>query len=165
MSEAKDRLRAWLEEALELRGSLGLAAYDDLVAPFQITEQLSNVRMRLDRIEELLIKSVRARAALKRAVRISQDELQDAWDTHVTNQSPVKRAVLTQEYVTGKEKFAEANLATLELRRAERKSQELLSFAEETLEVIRTVHKGLNDIRQDLLSQVRAIQVESQLER
>lgn len=165
MTDARDTLRAWLEEALELRGSLGLAPYDDLVAPFQITEQLTNVRARLDRVEELRIKAVRAKASVKKAHQKVKDELQDAWDSHVTNTSAVRRPVLTQEYVTGKEKFAEANLATFEQRKAERKSGELLSFAEETLEVIHIIHRGLNDIRQDLLSQVRSIQIESQLER
>lgn len=167
MSEDKQRevLKGWLTEALKLRGELGLASYDDLEAPFQITEQLANVRGRLDRIEELLINAIRAKAQITRAHRSVKDELQLAWDTHVSDQSPTRRRVLTQEYVTGKEKFAEANLATLEQQRAERKILELLSFAEETLEVIRVIHRGLNDIRQDLLSQVRAIQVESQLER
>lgn len=163
--EAKDLLKSWLTEALELRGQLGLAAYDDLETPYQITEQLTQVRGILDRIETLLVYAIRAKAKAARANRVAKENVQDAWDRHVTDQSPTKRRVLTQEFVTGKEKFAEANLATLELQRIERKTLELLSLAEETLDVIRVIHRGLNDIRQDLLSQVRAIQIESQLER
>lgn len=168
--DQRETLKGWLIEAVTLRGELlqgedGLAPYSDLVSPFQIVEQLTYVRRTLDRLEELLVKAIRAKAQLARGHRIKKDQLQQAWDTHVSDQSPTRRRVLTQEYVTGKEKFAEANLATLELQRTERKSLELLSFAEETLEVIKVIHRGLNDIRQDLLAQVRAIQVESQLER
>lgn len=165
MSEAKKFLHDWLEEALEIRGSMDIAPYSDIMAPHQVTEQLTDVRWRLDRVETLLIKAMRAKAALTRALRVAQEDLQIAWDTHVTDRNPSRRAVLTQEYVTGKEKFAEANLATLELRKAERKSLDILSHAEETLDVIRQVHRGLESVRQDLLAQVRAIQVETQLER
>lgn len=163
--EARDRIRGWLQEAVDLRGNLGMDAYDDLSNPYQVVEQLSRVRATLDRIEELLVLATRAKASLTRAHRTTKDEQQLAWDQHVTSQSALKRPVLTQEYVTGKEKFAEANLATLELQRAERKSLEVLSFAEEALDVIRIIHRGLEGIRQDLLAQIRAIQVESQLER
>lgn len=173
-SQAEDRqrdvLKSWIEEAVDLRHGRGegmpeLSPYSDLISPFQITEQLTFIRLRLDRLEEMLVNSIRARASLKRAHQVVKDELQQAWDTHVTNPSAIQRRVLTQEYATGKEKFAEANLATLDLQRKERKSAELLSFAEETAEVIRTLHRGLEGIRQDLLAQVRALQVESHLER
>lgn len=169
MSEPNDAMKAalidWLKEAVELRGELGLSPYDELLAPWQVVEQLSMLRITLDRVEELLVKAVRAKAQITRIHRRTQDDLQVEWDRHVTNQSAVRRPVLTQEYVTGKEKFAEANLATLELRQKERRSLELLSFSEETLDVIRTIHRGLEGVRQDLLTQVKALQVESHLER
>lgn len=166
----REAIKDWIEEAVDLRygrikGIPDLAPYSDLLAPFQVTEQLTFIRQRLDRLEELLVNSVRARASLKRAYQQTKDELQLAWDTHVTSTSAVRRPVLTQEYVTGKEKFAEANLATLELQRTERKAREVLSFAEEAVDVIKQLHYGLDGIRHDLLSQVKAMQVESHLER
>lgn len=172
--EAEDKqretLKAWIEESVDLRygrseGMPELSPYTDLLAPFQIVEQLTFIRQRLDRLEELLVNCVRAKASLKRAHQQAKDDHQQAWDHHVTDSSAVRRPVLTQEYVTGKEKFAEANLATFELQRKERKAGEILSFADEATEVVRQLHRGLDGVRQDLLTQVRAIQVETQLER
>lgn len=165
MSEHREVIKGWIEEAVKLRYSLELASYTDLIAPWLITEQLQNVRQRLDRIEELVILSVRARASLKRSHQQVKDELQVAWDSRLTDNSAVRRPVLTQEFVTGKEKFADANLATLELQRKERLASELVSFADESVEVIRQLHRGLDGIRQDLLTQVRSLQVETSLER
>lgn len=166
----KDVLKSWIEEAVNLRYGRSedmpeLSPYTDLLAPFQVVEQLTFIRQRLDRIEELLVLSVRAKASLRRAHQQAKDEHQQAWDRHVTDSSAVRRPVLTQEYVTGKEKFAEANLATFELQRKERKAGEILSFAEEAAEVIRQLHRGLDSTRQDLLTQVKAMQMESHLER
>ncbi len=161
--EVVTALDGYVGTALELRMTSALPIHD--ATPGELTDSLAEIRCRLDRVEELLSRVIRIRARLQRCLHAAQATLDDAWDEAVTVQrsAPVRRG--GDEYTTARERHAEANLATLDLRTATRHAAELAHHADEAVEVIRLAHRGLGDLRHEVLVLLRAVQFESHLER
>lgn len=146
---AQEKLQAqlteYIEKTLELRYSIQIPSYDADVTT--IHTQLINSQIKLSEIERYLSSAIRAKAASDRKIFVVKMEFQEAWDKAIVK---VNSRPTLNEYATGKEKAAEANLATLELSRKLRKEEELQSFAVETVDVIRLHYYGLDKVRQDL---------------
>lgn len=137
---------------------------DTQAPPHEVHAYLLDVRRRLDRVEQILAVTTRARAAVKRVAVDTAAAAEDAWDTAIlkVRNNPVRRG---DEYSSARERAAEANLECLSARRAARRATESLSHAEELLDVVRLLHKGLDGVRQDTLTTLRLVQFESHLER
>jgi len=163
VSDLADRLNTHLTEAILLRGELppmpGTQA-----APHEVHEHLLDVRRRLDRVEHLLALGLRVRAMAHRGVARSTADAEEAWDDAIlrVRSAPVRRG---DEYSSARERAAEANLATIEARRAVRAAQDAASHCDEAVDVLRTLHRGLDSVRQDTLAVLRLMQFESHLER
>lgn len=158
----KDQLKAIVDEARELRYGLELP-------PAQATsteslEALLLVRQRLDRLEELYINSLlfknRASAIQSQATELHEE----LWDKIV---SAFKTASVKQggEYLGAKEKYADANMQTLESKRALRLATEFLDHCNMVLEVVKSMKYGLESVRGDILAVIRSHNFETSLER
>lgn len=130
----------------------------------QVLDSLVDVRRRLDRVEELLVYTIqiKGRAHSENELKKSQADQHWAEALRQGKRSPVMRG---NEYEGPRERYAEADLATLNERREARQSQDLEDFANSCLDVIRTAHRGLDGLRQDHLAVLRAAQMENALER
>jgi hypothetical protein len=160
--EVRAALAAYMETALELR--FGVALPVSQSAPSEISECLLDVRTRLDRVEAMYTGAIRIKARAHRAAAHAKATFDDAWDTAAVDRrtAPVRRG---DEYATAKERHAEANLATLDLRHSSRAADELAHHCDEAVDVLRLAHRGLDGVRQDILTMLRAAQFESHLER
>jgi hypothetical protein len=148
-------------EAVELRFSGDIPGPQS--APKQILDALYEVRRRLDRVEFLLSQAIRVRGKLRESNDAATAEVDDAWDSsiHTTRSA----AVVRDDYTSAKERYAEANLATLDLRRTQRAAAAVLAHADTSVDLLRLSLRGLGDLRQELLTVLRTLQFESHLER
>lgn len=155
-------LETFIEEARALREVDPMP--DTQAPPHEVHTYLLDVRRRLDRIEQILALATRARAHAKRQAATATAAADDDWDAAVTRlrNQPVRRG---DEYSSARERAAEANLECLSARKNARSATDALSHADELLDVVRLLHKGLDGIRQDTLTTLRLVQFESHLER
>lgn len=131
-------------------------------APETILDCLLDVRKRLDRVEALLGYTMQLRAEAHRthtAVRIVAD---DAWDEAAVR---LRSMGVRDEFSSAKERTAATNLEVISERRVERKAAEAARSCDEAVDYIRLRHRGLADVRMDLLSAIRSQQFETTLDR
>jgi hypothetical protein len=133
-------------------------------APHEVHEYLLDVRRRLDRVEHLLATASRVRAHARRFAARDAQAAEDDWDDAVlkVRSAPVRRG---DEFSSARERAAEANLASMTARRTARDSAENAALADECVEVLRLIHRGLDGVRHDTLTLLRLLQFESHLER
>lgn len=157
-----DGMLLLLDEALQLRH--GVQVEGAVGDQHQILDTLMAVRVRVDRVEELLNRAMITRGVIARASSHAKASTAEAWDRAVIKQrkGPVS---LDSDYLGARERYAMANLETLELRREEQKLGESQSLADQIVEQIRITYRGLTDLRQDLLTMLRAAQFETTLDR
>src|SRR5687768_16899500 len=135
VQDVESTLLGFMEEAYRLR-------FGKTVSPNPgegVTELLSkllDVRRSMDRVEELLFKSLRIRAKIDRINTSVQADVEDKWDQAVkdTRSNSVIRG---SDMVGPRERYADANLATLVVRREARRVAALMSTANEAVEVIK----------------------------
>lgn len=140
-----EELANLITEALAARFSVELVEVD---AEFvDIHKSFIQIQENLTTLERLLSSAIRAKSKLDRQVTVFRMTHQEAWDRAIS--APNKK-VSFSEYATGKEKAADANLATLESARDLRKVEDSQAFANEAVEVIRLHYYGLDKVRQDL---------------
>jgi len=149
------KLIEFIEQAVDIR--FKFSSVDVNADPVTLHNSLVSVQEVLSNLEELLSKSIRAKASLDRRTLRARSSHQEAWDRAitVTNNRPT-----LSEYATGKEKAAEANLATLESARVVRREEDMLSYAVEAVDIIRLHYYGLDKIRQDLRKRLDFSQTE-----
>lgn len=140
-----DDITKLITEAIDVRFSVELL---DVDAEFvDIHKAFISVQQDLTCLESLLSQALRAKAKLDRQVTVFRMDHQEQWDRAISTPS---RKVSFSEYATGKEKAADANLATLESARVLRRIEDSQAFANEAVDVIRLHYYGLDKIRQDL---------------
>lgn len=157
----------WVSEALDLRhgvagdpkGRIGTVRIEDGLR--EILDLLLRVRVRSDRVDELLAKVTQAKGRAKRA----QDGAQFAADVAYDEATRGNAARRTIEFSTGRERHADAALDSLEVRRTAHQAARLVSVTTEAYEVVNQVHWQLEGIRKDLRASLHAFQFESSLER
>lgn len=164
LTQLEEQILGWVKEALELRFAQDGEYLSTEHGADPVLSGLLNVRGRLDRIEELLTKVTRARGRAQRARMVAQAVADDAWDTQsqVELQAAQRRP---DQFVAPRERYANSNLETLHQKRDLRAAERLAHSTEEAYEVIRTVHRGLDSIRNDHLAVIRALSWESHMER
>lgn len=155
-----DLLDNYRTEVIELRmGAVLPGAY---ASTQDLLDSLLDVRQRVDRVEEIFGNVLRLRASSARkhaAVRIQVD---DAWDEAAVRQ---RSSSVRDEYSSAKERTAATNLEVLDLRRLERTADGDTRRCDEAVEFVRLRYRGLTDVRQDLLTIIKARQFESSLDR
>ncbi len=153
----------WVREVQSLRDEIEPMPPVD-APPRQVHEHLLNVRQRLDRVEHLLSLSMRLRSLARRLAVKTAGEAQEDWDNAIlrVRAQPTRQG---GEFSSAKERYAEANLATLTAQRQARHAADVAQRADDAVEVIRLHHRALDAIRQDTLTVLRLLQFESHLER
>lgn len=157
-----DVLQRHVAEALATRYNAGLPEVG--ADPRTLLESLQHARRSLDRVEELLTQTMRLRAATQRVASHAGNEFDDAWDQAAVarKNAPV---IHGGEFSSARERTAEANLATLDLRNTARRAGDLAHRCDEAVDLIRLAHRGLEGLRQDHLAILRHLQFESTLDR
>jgi hypothetical protein len=164
-NEVEQQVLSWVKESLELRhGAAGDPKGTIKGAPQETTDEITDlllrVRVRSDRVDELLSKVTlargRARRAKEEAAFTADKVLMEATQHHAS-----KRV----EFSSGREREAEAKLDAFEERRLAHQGDRLVSVTNDCYEVINQVHWQLDAIRKDLRAQLHALQFESSLER
>jgi len=159
--EIEKRLHEYVTEVIRLRFEATLPPAS--AGTDQVLDGLIATRQRLDRVEELMIRALRIRTRAKRGSVLAAAQAEDLWDQAV-------RAIATAPVVRGpefqgpRERYSAANLETVEARREARLTEELHTIAEETYEAIRAMHRGLDGLRQDHVTMLRAVQFIAHLE-
>lgn len=165
-NEQEKAIFAWVEEALELRhGEAGdpkgaLTPVDQSDGVPVLNDALLRVRLRSDRVDELLSKITLARGRAKRAKDAATFSAETALMT-ATQHHSARRV----EFSSAKEREAEAKLDSLEQLRIAHQSERLVSITNDAYEVINQKHWQLDAIRKDLRATLHSLQFESSLER
>lgn len=157
----RESLKLFVEEALSLRFGINLPS--EAAGPQAVLGSLLDFRQRSDRLENIYIRVMQIRARLARHSAAVKAESDDAWANAI---SKARNSTVTKndQFVGPRERYAEADLETLQQKRAARKAEDLLSVADEASDVIRTALRGLNDAIQDHRTWLRALQFQSHLE-
>lgn len=142
--ELRVKLAEYLEGAIEARFDFSDIEFG--AGPVELHSALVDVQSHLTKLERFLSDSIRVKAALDRKESHAKMVWQEAFDKALTTKKPNFGA----DFVTGKEKIAEANLATFNELRVLNRLQEAQSFANEAVDVIRLHYYGLDKVRQDI---------------
>jgi hypothetical protein len=126
---------------------------------------LLDVRGRLDRMEEVFRSLIRLKATVDNINSDLSFEADTAWAEALARASSKSSARITGEYHGPRERYAEADLAVLDLRKRQRDIAKRVAGFQAYLDEVRTAHRGLEGVRQDLLAALRSFQFESSLER
>lgn len=159
--ELGETLAGLMREAVSLRFDAELPGSS--AGPLEVLESLLDCRRRADRLENLYVRALTIRGSISRRSALDSAEADDEWAQAITKlkNSSVGRG---DSFSGPRERYAEADLATLEYKRKARKSADLLKLADEIVDVIRTTLTGLNNTRQDHISWIRSLQFMSTLE-
>lgn len=163
--ELEQQVLSWVDEALELRhgaagdpkGSIRGAAQE---TPEEALDLLLRIRVRSDRVDELLSKATLARGRARR----SREEAAFAADLALM-EATQRRAAARVEFSSGREREAEAKLDSFNERRVAYQRERLVSVTNDAYDVISQIHWQLDAIRKDLRATIHALQFESGLER
>lgn len=149
-----------MTEALSMRFVEGTVGPHS--APGAVMEELWDVRVRMERVEELLLQSYRLKEKLKRSHAAAKAILDDDRDTelHRLNTNITARM---GEYTSKDDKLATIKLKLLKQVKAERDANELSQIATETYYYLKTIHSGLENLKRDLDAVIRVYQIESSI--
>jgi hypothetical protein len=151
----------WLEsEATKLRSGVKLPGSED--GPLEALSALRVVRARIDQVEELLSRALQLRAEQRRHLRVASAVVEEAWSARVTSQNPI-RGVWGE--TAPRERYAVADIATIEERRKERIEREMYDRLDTLVEILKLRHTGLDGCRRDLHVVLRGMEVGRALER
>lgn len=149
--KVKSAVKDIIEESLSLRKAVEV---DFSSSDEELAESRQDIRRKIDRMEELLNIVVRIRYAYKRTVDKEQAELDEAWDRAVRDSKP--KVAFGSDMIAPRERYADANLKTLEQHRKVNDSKEVLSHVQEAEEVVRNCYKGLDGLRLEVASVIKS---------
>ncbi len=151
-----------IDEVLTLRAQVSMPS--ESAIPQAVLDSLISARAKADRIEALSINLLRVRYVVSRQLASARAVLDDAWAQAVVD---INKQVSRNhdQYEGPRERYAEADLATLQLKRSVRKSEEAMALVDETSDVIKIALRGVNETIQDHRTWLRTIQVQSYIEK
>lgn len=144
-----------LQEADELRH---VDNAFELTGPKALVAHLMDVRVRLDRLEQITADLGRLKARADTAVAEAQDAYDDAYATSV-------KTATTAEYSSAKEKDALHMAASLNQLAVLRKAKRRFEAVAEAYEYVRLLHTGLNNTRWDVSTLMDGITLDMKLDR
>jgi hypothetical protein len=158
LPDLSPRLLKWVAECTAIRRALDKPDLAD--GPHALHKQLLQARRGLDRIEEVLTQLIGLKSRTRSGVNGAKWALEEAESKAYTS-----RRVSFGEFATGKEKEAWVYTQTVPEKMA---LNRLLLLDEEvgaTLEIVRTLHRGIDSFRRDTDARLRLITFERSLER
>lgn len=165
MSTSQSELQSYLDKAVAdatkyRSGKTELGA--DASYP-EVLDALVDLRRRYDRVEEIYrnVLQIKCRTVLLR--NQLQAEVSDEWNAAVVRvrQNSTKAG---DEYMGPRERYAEADLMTLETKLKSRRADALAESAATALECVKTILRGLDGTRQDHLTWLRTLNFATSLE-
>lgn len=160
--QLREALSSRLTSVLRLRSGVKVPSLTD--GPVAVLGAIRDIRVRLDQMEELLSQLIRLRGSLRRVARRAQETVDDAWAEKVA--APGGRPARGDfSDPAPRERYALADLAVLNQRREQRVQGDLADEAAEAVEVAQLAYRGLSDMRRDMHTMLRGIEIESSLER
>jgi hypothetical protein len=166
-TDLEERIVGWVREALDLRHGTAedpdgtLAGILEVEHPDEAVHALRRVVARIDRLDRLMASVTQARGRAKRAEDQAKFVADQAYDEATRLNAANRRA----EFITAKERHADAALDSLEQRRIAHHAARLVSITAEAYEVVNQVHWQLDGLRKDLRTILHALQFERSLER
>lgn len=160
-----DQLESLVTEAVTLRFGARDFPEDTQIHPDLVQLILLDTRKRLDRVEELLVTAIRVRGRARGVASNRQNEVDDEWARAIDVARKDHRRAAGTDYSGAKERYAEADLAVLDLRIKQRQAQTFADQAQTAYDVVRVCHRGLDTLRGDCVAYLRSLQFESSLER
>jgi len=158
--EFKKTLNPLVKEVLELRFESSLP--NSYSTPQEVLDSLLLTRQRLDRVEGIYLEILGIKGRISRKASEVSAIAEEAWANALVSARSAK--TVSNEFMGPRERYADADLATLEHKRAARQAVRVSSLVEDAADVVRTALKGLNDLRQDHLTWLRTLQFNSSLE-
>lgn len=157
VKELREQLLTIIEKALALRFDKGLQPKAE-DGPAELHERLIHVRANLDRLEHMLVQTVTAKSHQSGVVRQARETQEDAWAASA-------QSTRTPEYTSAKERDARITLGTFETKVVLRRAEAMLAEAEFTVDQLRTLYRGLDGLRRDMETLLRAKSLATSLER
>lgn len=133
--------------------------------PKVLLERLASVRTAMDTIDGYLVAAIRFRTKMREASSIAVGEHDDAWSRVAGSAAKRGRGADGWGEPAPRERYASADLAVLDEKIKMRKFTRWLATSEDAVVVITQMYRGLDSLRQDLHLILRAMSVESSLER
>jgi hypothetical protein len=153
-----------VDPILDLRAKIPpLPAIED--GPRAALEYLAEVRSAMDRVDVALTTAVRFRSRIREAFKLATAAHDDAWAAATGGASKRGRGQSGWGEPAPRERYAEADLATLNERRQMRKFDRWLDESNDTVDIIQRTYRYLDEVRKDLHLILRGMSVESSLER
>ena len=161
-NDVETKLAPFVAEVLQLRSSVSIPHSSAI--PQAVLDSLLDARAKADRAEALSIEVLRFKYRVGRQVEFLKASVDDSWSQAI---SEIKKAGSRSgdQYEGPRERYAQADLAVLTIKRDLRKAEEFLSFVDEASDVIKTALRGLNEVIQDHRIWLRTIQVQSYIEK
>lgn len=153
VARAEMQLLAALGRAQALRYLDGLP-HPSLGAS-EVLRRLSAVRVRLDEVDGLLVEVAQFRTGVRVLFKEASAQLDDRWAAHVSGNGRPRRASFGSEIDAPREKYARADLATLDDRRLSRDRERVLDASEDAYRIIEKIFRGLDSVRMDLHALLR----------
>lgn len=147
MSKRQD-LESYIVDSYDSRFSFHSPEFG--AGPVELHSGLVEVQEILSKLESNLSKALRVKAELDRA----QAERRMVWQEVFDRALLKKKPGFGGDFITGKEKAAEANLAAFNEARALREVEQDASFANEAVDIIRLHYYGLDKVRQDIRKRI-----------
>lgn len=161
------RIQAMVAEAVEVRfGEWGdgegvLRPVDPELGPSHVSHELLRVRARSDRMDRILSDLTRVRGVVRRRRESARFDAEQAYNRATTTNASNR----TREFVTGRERHAEASLDSFNERRAQFEADKLMDVADEGYGLVKDLSWQLSNIRNDLRATLHSLSFESSLER
>lgn len=152
-AQAEQRLDAAVVEAQALRYVEGLP--DPALGAREVLRRLSLVRSRLDEVDELLIEVSRFRTGTRVLFKEAAARAEDRWAEQVASTGGRRRSAFGSEMEGPRERYARADLATMEDRRVARARERTLDAVTDAYNVIDAIRRGLESVRMDLHALLR----------
>src|SRR5882724_3076925 len=157
----EEALNKLIEESEELRSDFQLPSID--ASPGEIVAVLYEVRPRLDRLEALLIKSLRLKRDILQIANVFIDKHNESIDSFMVQQKNAN-FIRGTDFTSAKERLADANVSNIETKRDAVVAQSLIEACELAVSTVRYRHAGLKDLKTDLHAAIRAASILSSME-
>jgi hypothetical protein len=160
--DVEGSIAPYVQEVLRLRSEASIPS--SAAIPQAVLDSLLEVRAKADRVEEINIRILHLRHMASRRVTYVQAQVDDAWAQAIVD---LKKAGSRSgdQYEGPRERYAQADLATLALKRELRKEERLLSHVDEASDIVKMALRGLNEVIQDHRIWLRTLQVQSYIEK
>lgn len=152
---SESRLLEAVEKAQQKRYRGGLP--DPALGAAVVLQRLSTVRLCLDEVEDLLVDVARFRTGMRVLFKEASAKADDKWAEQVASNGGRRRASFGSEIDAPRERYARADLATIEERRLARSRERVLDAVSDAYSVIDQIRRGLESVRMDLHALLRML--------